>query len=129
MKTKYIIYTLVSIILFTCASIFPIESNFKVNSIDEKNGTMNITYTSLLPFVQRDTTVKAPVLIYGKIIEHKRFQTSKGFAYLTVTNVKGVNYVFEDEKTWKYIEMNAIDSIFKCEERFWPEHYVITIPD
>lgn len=129
MKTKYIIYTLLSIIVLTCASVFPIEGNFKVNSIDEKNGMMNVTYSSLLPFVQRDTIVKAPILIYGKVIEHKKFQTSKGFAYLTVTNVKGVNYVFEDEKTWKYIEMNAKDSIFTCEERFWPEHYVITIPD
>lgn len=131
-KTKFIhisiyLIILVCVLSFTC--LYPIESNYHVNSIDDKTQMMNITYSSIIPFIQKDTIVKAPVFVYGKVIEHKRIQLEKEIKYLTITNVKGVNYVFEDARTWKYIEMNAKDSVFKCEERFWPEHYVTTIPN
>ena len=130
MKTfnKIVIGFLVCLFIYIICFI-PIPGNYKVNNINDTTKTMNITYMSLVPFIKKDTIVKCPVFIQGKVIEHKRFNTNKGYEYLTITNIKGVNYVFEDEKTWKYIEMNAKDSIFICEERFWPEHDVTTIPN
>lgn len=126
---KYTWWICTIVIYFICLSVIPIEGNYKVNSLNEKTNMMNITYSSIIPFVTHDTIVKAPVIIYGRVLEHKLVQTDKGLKYLTITNVKGVNYVFEDQKTYKYIELNAKDSLFKCEERFWPEHYVTTIPN
>ncbi len=118
------------IILFCICSVFcicyvPIKGNYKINY--EKDSIMYITYSSILPFVTKDTIAKCPVIVYGKVIENTKVNTETGITYFTVTEVKGHRYVYHTKNAYEYILKNEVDSQFRCLEKFWPDHYIETL--
>lgn len=125
LKKVFIGLTILGIV---CLFFIPIEGNYKTKSINEKDSTMLVTYASLIPVFQIDTIVKMPRMIKGQVITNGRYQDDEGVKYTTITRVCGHIYNYTSFDAYNYVQTHMDnDSTFKCEERFWPEHYVITI--
>ena len=131
MKKDEIIYNIVVGILM-CAIVYllcclPMKAVYNEKQLTDS--TMKVTYHSIIPFVKVDTVVKAPVIIYGEVIENSKvFRNDGNYEYTTITKVKGHTYVYKSKHAYEYILMNAYDNKFKCIEKFWPSHYIQTIP-
>ena len=93
------------------------------------DSTIKVTYHSIIPFYQIDTIVKAPIVIYGDVIENSKTVNNDGkYEYTTITKVKGHTYVYKTQHAYEYILLNSYDNKFKCIEKFWPSHYIQIIP-
>lgn len=124
-KTIAIIAATIALIYASC--IYPVESNYKVRWENDSTGMMKVTYSSLLPFVKRDTIVPTPKVYYGKILTHERITEDNEVVYITVTKVGKEVYRYSSKEAYDYVEQFRIGTdSFKLKEIFWPEHYVKT---
>lgn len=107
----------------------PLESNYNINKVDEKNGLMYITYSSLIPFTNVDTITKMPTYFYGKVLYNYYEKKDSQTIYRTAVQVGKEIYTYKDINAYHYVKEFTIgqDSV-KLLEVYWPSHYIKTLP-
>lgn len=107
----------------------PLESNYNINKVDEENGLMYITYSSMIPFTKVDTVTKMPTYFYGKVLYNYYEKKDGQTTYRTAVQVGKEIYTYKDINAYHYVKEFTVgkDSI-KLLEIYWPSHYIQTLP-
>ena len=117
----------IAFLYFACC--VPIQGNYKIKNVNEQKGLMELTYSSMIPFVSEDTIVKMPTYFYGTVLYNYYEKTNNGVAYRTAVKVGKEIYTYKDINAYHYVKEFTIgqDSI-KLLEVYWPSHYIKTLP-
>ena len=121
-----VVVFLIGVVIYLLCGL-PMKSVYYEKSLTDS--TMKVTYHSIIPLYKIDTIVKSPIVVYGEVVENSKIINNDGkYEYTTITKVKGHTYVYKSKHAYEYIIMNAYDNKFRCIEKFWPSHYIQTIP-
>lgn len=124
---KKILWSIATIVVTVLLTLVPFKDNYNIISENDRTGMMHVKYTSLIPFVKRDTIVPMPKPYYGKVLVHKKLKSKNGrIKYVVVTEVGNRMYEFDTQQAYDYVNVMRIENTdsFRLQEIFWPFHCV-----
>lgn len=112
-----------------CICFIPFESHYEITKVNEETKMMNIRYSSLVPFIKKDTCVKMPTYFYGQVLYNYYEKKDDKIIYRIAIKTNKEIYTYKDINTYHYVKEFTVgkDSI-KLIEVYWPSHYIKTIP-
>lgn len=128
MKTfNEILLVILGCVFIYCICFIPFKGNYTINNANEETEMMDITYSSIIPFIKKDTCVKMPTYVYGQVLYNYYKTNNNKTIYYTAIKVDDEIYTYKNISAYHYVKQFSKGDSITLLEIYWPDHYIKTL--